>query len=145
MSDFLLSHLPSIWTVLTGLIGGGSTVGLVKAYRTYWTQRRKNDAQEHDQDIELSEHLESRLKAVEERLDSAEENLRETKKKLTESRIREQELQAAIQALVDRVDRLIDRLEQHEKISQDERDRLTSVPYQNDSNDRKQSRGAATE
>lgn len=129
MLDAFLSHLPSIWTAISGLIGGGLIAGLVEAYQTYHTQRRKDDAQDHDQDIELSEHLEQRLSKVEGRLDAAEEELRTTKKELTQSRLREEELQAAIDALVQRIDKLIDRLEEHEQISEAERDRLTTPPY----------------
>lgn len=129
MLDLLLSYLPSIWTALSGLLGGGAVAGLVKAYEAWKTQSRKDDAQDHDQDIELSERLEQRLTKVEGRLDAAEKELRSTKEQLTRSRIREEELRAAIDALVDRIDRLIDRLRDHEQISKEERDRLTSVPY----------------
>jgi len=127
--DTLLQHLPSFWTLLTSLIGGGAAAAAIKAYRTYWTQARKSDQQTHDQDIELSEHLETRLSKVEERLDAAESELRTTKQELSRARIREDELTAAVDALVDRVDRLLDRLEEHEQITEQERDRLTSVPY----------------
>lgn len=129
MLDLLLSHLPSLATVLSALLGGGGTVALVKAWNAYWTQKRKNEAQEHDQDIELSEHLEQRLTKVEGRLDAAEEELRSAKQKLTRARIREDELTAAVEALIDRVDKLLDRLEEHEQITEEERQRLTSPPY----------------
>ena len=139
MLEFLLSHLPSIWTAVSGLLGGGAVAGIVKAYRAWKKQSRKDEALNHNQDLELSEHLESRLTKVEGRLDAAEKELRSTKEQLTQSRIREQELRAAIDALVQRVDNLIDRLENHEQITQDERDRLTSVPYIDDSNDNTES------
>lgn len=111
-------------------------MAIVKAYRAYYSVDRKQDQQDHDQKLELSEHLEARLQKVEGRMDAAESELRDSKRKLTQSRIREDELQAAIDALVQRIDQLINRLEQHEQISEDERDRLTSVPYGNtDSSD----------
>jgi len=127
--ETLLSHLPSIWTAITGLLGGGAAAALIKAYQTYFKQKRKNDAQDHEQDLELSEHLETRLTKVAGRLDAAESELRTTKQELSRARIREDELTAAVDALVDRVDRLLDRLEQHEQITEEERDRLTSPPY----------------
>lgn len=145
MLQQILSHLPTLWTVVSGFIGGGSIVALIKAYRAYWTQRRKGDAQEHDQDIELSEHLSSRLSKVEGRLDTAEKEVRETKKQLTESQIREDELQAAIDALVRRIDKLIDRLEEHEQITEEERDRLTSVPYRKRSSNKSSQSSDSTE
>lgn len=132
MLDFLLLHLPKIWTLISAAAGGGSVVAVVKAYRTYYTQHRKDAREEHKQDLQLAERLESRLTKVEGRLDAAETEMRETKRKLTQSRIREDELQAAIDALVQRIDRLIDRLEEHEQITEEERDRLTSVPYTDD-------------
>jgi len=125
----LLSYLPTIWTAVTGLLGGGAAMGLVKAYRTYHNQSRQDAGQAHDHNLELSDRLETRLSKVEGRLDAAEDELRGTKKELTQSRIREEELQAAINALVQRIDRLIDRLEQHEQISEEERKNLTSVPF----------------
>ncbi|MCS3827450.1 chromosome segregation ATPase [Salinibacter ruber] len=110
-------------------------MALARAYETYYGQSRKRDRLEHDQDMELSEHLEGRLNKVEGRMDTAEKELRTTKKELTQSRIREDELQAAIDSLVHRIDRLIDRLEEHEQISEEERSRLTSVPYADRNND----------
>jgi len=124
--DLLLSHLP---TLVSAVFGGGIVTGVVKLYRTYWTQQRKNEQLDHDQDLELSDRLENRLSKVEGRLDAAEGELRETRKELAHSRIRRQELQAAIDALVQRIDGLLDRLEDHEQISESERDRMTSVPY----------------
>jgi len=132
MLELLLSHLPSISTLISALFGGGLVTGAVKLWRTYWTQSRKNNAQNHEQDMELSQRLESRLTKVEGRLDAAEDELRTTKKELAHSRIRRQELQAAIDALVLRIDNLLGRLEQHEQISESERDRMTSVPYVSD-------------
>jgi len=101
----------------------------IKAYQTYFTQARKDSAQDHKQDLELSEHLESRLSKMEGRLDAAEKELRTTKEELSRARIREDELTAAVDALVERVDKLLDRLEDHEQITEEERDRLTSIPY----------------
>jgi len=124
--DLLLSHLPSI---ISAIFGGGIVTAAIKAYQTYFTQARKDSAQDHKQDLELSEHLETRLSKMEGRLDAAETELRTTKQELSRARIREDELTAAVDALVERVDRLLDRLEEHEHISEDERDRLTSVPY----------------
>jgi septal ring factor EnvC (AmiA/AmiB activator) len=125
----LLSYLPTIWTAVTGLLGGGAAMGLVKAYRTYHTQSRQDDAQEHRQNLEMSERLETRLTAVEGRLDSAESELRKTREQLSRSQIREQELKASLEALVQRVDRLLDRLAKHEDVSERERKELTSPPY----------------
>lgn len=113
-------------------------MAVVKAYRAYHSQNRKDSAQDHDQNLELSDKLSSRLDKVEGRLDSAERELRATHKKLSQSRIKEDELQAAIDALVHRIDRLIGRLEQHEKITQEEKERLTSVPYTEGSRDREE-------
>mgnify|MGYP000453348340 CR=1 FL=1 len=133
MLKLLLNHLPAITSLISAILGGGLVTAGLKFYRTYWTQARKTDQQEHKQDMELSTHLENRLTKVEGRLDAAESELRKTKKALAQSRIREDELQAAIDALVQRIDRLIERLEKHEKITEEERERLTSVPYSNDS------------
>jgi len=138
MLELLLSHLPSI---ISAVCGGGLVTAGIKAYQTYFTQRRKDDQQDHEQDLELSEHLESRLSKMEGRLDSAESELRTTREELSRARIREDELTAAVHALIDRVDRLLNRLEEHEHISEDERDRLTSVPpYARTSNDDTQSK-----
>jgi septal ring factor EnvC (AmiA/AmiB activator) len=128
--DSLLSHLPQITSLLSAVLGGGLVTAALKWYKTYWTQRLKSDQQEHDQNIEMSSHLEQRMKDVEGRLDTAESELRATKKELTESRIKRRELRAAIDTLVQRIDRLIDRLEQRgESISAEERERLTKVPF----------------
>jgi chromosome segregation ATPase len=135
--DSLLSHLPQITSLLSAILGGGLVTAGVKWYRTYYTQRRKTDQQEHQQDLELSNRLEQRLNDVEGRLSTAEKEVRETKeelsatkKELTESKIKRRELEAAISALVQRIDRLIDRLEERgESISAEERERLTEVPY----------------
>jgi len=129
MLELLLSHLPSIGTFVSALFGGGLVTGVVKAYRAWSTQSRKDDAQDHTQDMELSERLSSRLSKVEGRLDAAEGELRKTKQELAHSRIRREELQAAIDTLVKRIDNLLDRLEKHESITEDERDRMKSVPY----------------
>lgn len=128
----LLSYLPSIVTLISAIIGGGGTVVFVEAYRTYHDQTRKDDALDHEQNMELSDKLSNRLTKLEGRLDSTEKHLRETRKELTQSRIRRDELQAAIDALVKRIDRLISRLQQHEQITEDEKNRLTSIPYQDD-------------
>jgi len=143
----LLSHLPAIWTAISGLLGGGVTMGAVKLYRTYHSQTRQDDAQEHRQDMELSERLESRLTKVEGRLDSAETELRKTRKELSQSRIREDELKASLEALVDRVDRLLNRLAKHEDISKSERQELTTPPYIDlkSNNDTKQTDGPSSE
>jgi predicted nuclease with TOPRIM domain len=125
----LISYLPTIWTAVTGLLGGGATMGLVKLYRTYWTQQRQNEAQSHNQDIELSSHLEERLTKVEGRLDAAEDELRSTKEELSRARIRGDEMRASIEALVQRIDKLIDRLSEHEDVSEEEREELISPPY----------------
>jgi peptidoglycan hydrolase CwlO-like protein len=132
--DTIISHLPAIGSFISAVLGGGLVTVGIKLYRTYWTQLRKNDQQEHD--IELSNRLEQRLGNVENRLDTAEaevretkEKLSETKKELTDSNIKRRELRAAIQQLVQRIDRLIDRLEKHESISEEERERLTKAPF----------------
>ena len=128
MLELLLSQLP---TILSVVFGGGVVTAVVKLYTAWRSQSRKDDAQDHEQEMELSDRLESRLSKVEGRLDSAEEELRKTRRELTQSQLRREELQAAISALTTRIDRLIDRLEQHESITQEERQRLTSVPYSN--------------
>jgi len=112
-------------SIVSGLLGGG----FVAAYKAWMSQTRQNEDQIHTQAMEFSDRLESRLAALEGRLDSAEEKLRTTRKELTQSQIRREELSAAIDALVERIDKLIRRLAQHEKITDSERDRLTSVPY----------------
>jgi len=142
MLDLLLSHLP---TLISALTGGGIVTGLIKAYTAYHAQARKDEAQDHDQDMELSERLESRLSKVEGRLDNAENELRDTRKELAHSRIRRQELQSAIDALVERIDGLLDRLEDHEQITEQERDRMTSVPYISDDSNTDSQQDAATE
>lgn len=137
MLDTIISHLPAIGSFISAVLGGGLVTVGIKLYRTYWTQLRKNDQQEHQQDLELSNRLEQRLNDVEGRLSTAEKEVRETKeelsatkKELTESKIKRRELEAAISALVQRIDRLIDRLEERgESISAEERERLTEVPY----------------
>ena len=68
--------------------------------------------------------------------------MRKIREELTLSQLRRQELQAAIDALVSRIDKLNNRLKQHEQITEEERDRLTSVPYaERDSNNHTQQNG----
>ena len=130
MLDTIISHLPEIGSFISAVLGGGLVAGAVKVYRTYWTQLRKNDQQEHQQDLELSSRLEQRLGDVESRLDTAEAEVRETKKELTESRMREKKLRSNIRALVSKIDDLISRLERHEDISASEKQQLKSVPFE---------------
>jgi chromosome segregation ATPase len=127
--DTIISHLPEIGSFISAVLGGGLVAGAVKVYRTYWTQLRKNDQQEHQQDLELSSRLEQRLGDVENRLDTAEAEVRKTKERLAESRLREKKLRSNIRALVSRIDDLISRLEKYESISAEERERLTEVPF----------------
>lgn len=112
-------------SIVSALFGGG----FVAAYNAWKSQRRQDENQIHTQAMEFSGRLEERLARLEGRVDETEKQLRTTRKELTQSQIRREELSAAIDALVERIDKLIGRLAQHEKISDRERDQLTSVPY----------------
>jgi len=107
----------SVSTLLTALASVASAFGL-KGVWDYWIER---DQQEHNQASDWADRITARLDRAEQRLDKTEEQLYREQHKATL-------LSAQVQILIERIDQLLDRLEEHETITSDERDSLTSVP-----------------
>jgi len=105
--DLFLSHLPSLWTILTGLIGGGGTIGLMKAYRTYWKQRRKNDAQDHEQRSDRVSEQSKRIDALLERMKHVERQQEEERKARVEAEVENKRLRAMVDAMSGKIDQLV--------------------------------------
>lgn len=123
--SLLKSYAGIVASVVSALFGGS----VLKAYQAYQEGQRAEEEQDHTQAMEWSERLEGRLSQVETRLDNAESELRTTKQQLTKSRIRRERLSAAIDSLIERIDRLIERLAEHERVTEDEREDLLSIPH----------------
>lgn len=107
MLDLLLSHLPSLWTAVTGLVGGGAAAGLVKAWNAYWTQRRKNDAQEHEHRSDRVAEQSKRIDSLLSRMDRLEEQQEVERKARVEAEVKNKQLRATIDAMSDKIDQLV--------------------------------------
>lgn len=107
MLDFVLSHLPSIWTAVSGILGGGTVVALIKAYRTYYVQHRKNEQSSanlrSDQITEQSKRIDDLLSRIE-RLEEEQEAERKAR---VEAEVRNRQLKATVEAMSDKITQLV--------------------------------------
>jgi len=105
--DFVLSHLPSIWTAVSGILGGGTVVALIKAYRTYYVQHRKNEQSSanlrSDQITEQSKRIDDLLSRIE-RLEEEQEAERKAR---VEAEVRNRQLKATVEAMSDKITQLV--------------------------------------
>ena len=104
-------------TIVTAIGSIASALGLKKGW-DYLSTRSK---QEHQEDLDWSDRITTRLDTVEERLDSTEDEL-------VKSQIAEAKLSSQVQTLIGRINLLLDRLEIYEDIGPDERSKYTKVP-----------------
>ena len=100
-------------TIMSAVTGGG----IVQWYRTYLSA----DQQGHQQELDWTDRITTRLDQVEQRLDQTEDELEQ-------SRRAKAELSTQVQLLIERIDVLLDRLQAYEDITEQERQRYKDLP-----------------
>lgn len=107
MLDTLLSHLPSLWTLLTSLLGGGAAAAAIKAYRTYHKQQRKDDAQAEEHRTDRVSEQSKRIDALLERMKRIENEQEKERKARVEAEVENKRLRAMIDAMSGKIDQLV--------------------------------------
>lgn len=92
---------------MTGLLGGGLFTLAFKAYRLYWTQKRKNDAQEHEQRSDRVSEQAGRIDSLLSRMDRLEDQQEEERKARVAAEVRNKQLQATIDVMSTKIDQLV--------------------------------------
>ena len=109
-----MPDLATIATTVVSLLTGGGIV-------TWYKAHLKSDQQQHDQSLDWTDRITTRLDKVEQRLD-------ETEAELEQSRRAKAELSTQVQLLIERIDTLLDRLQAYEDITEQERQRYKDLP-----------------
>ena len=138
--NFSLFDLPNwLETAITFITGGGAVAAWAKLRRVFLA----GEEQEYSIESQLREelnHINDELKSnndelrgemsrLHDRINGLEQKYVEEQAARMEAVHRQKELSIAVQALIMRVDDLITRLGRHETITDDERKRLTKVPF----------------
>jgi uncharacterized coiled-coil protein SlyX len=109
--SYFMEYVYLILSAVFGVGGGGGVMW-------WWLEKR---GQDHNQEMDLSDRLESRLNKVENRLD-------ETKDEVDRLKERETELVYKINILCDRIGALVGKLDKYDELTLEEKEKLTSIP-----------------
>jgi len=77
----------------------------------YWTQKRKNDAQSHEQRSDRVSEQAGRIDSLLNRMDRLEDQQEEERKARVEAEVRNKQLQATIDVMATKIDQLVKMVE----------------------------------
>jgi septal ring factor EnvC (AmiA/AmiB activator) len=104
MLKLLLANLPAVLSAIGAL---GLFKGLAKAYKTYQSQQRKDDAQESGDRSDRIGEQSKRIDSLRDRMYNIEKQQEKERKARIEAEVRNQQLQATIDAMSTKIDQLV--------------------------------------